>query len=155
MKPQKVLLSIFAVCPLSITLTLLTQAYWQEKYYRLQSKGNSFNCSEHLVEREVESTPWKYESPAVQTQSITLFVRMAATVPELRKRFYCVFLRLPVLFWPASLGKTAAVLDQENEEDHAFASTMLTHMKQHFPDRTFEVLCEPLNSKGSNCFIVC
>ena len=84
------------------------------------------------------------KKPAAQNQSITLFVRMAATVPELRRRFYCVFLRLSVLFWPASLGKTVAVLDQENEEDHAFASTVLTHIRQHFPDRTFEVLYEPL-----------
>ena len=144
MKPQKALLSLFAVSLLSIALTLLTQAHWQEQYYRLQSKGNSSNSSEHLVERELESSQMKCKSPAAQTQSITLFVRMAATVPELRRRFYCVFLRLSVLFWPASLGKTVAVLDQENEEDHAFASTVLTHMKQHFPDRTFEVLYEPL-----------
>ena len=96
------------------------------------------------MENEVESTQRKCKSQAAQTQSITLFVRMAATVPELRRRFYCVFLRLSVLFWPASLGKTVAVLDQENEEDHTFASTVLTHMKQHFPDRTFEVLYEPL-----------
>ena len=144
MKPQKALLSLLAVCLLSITMTLLTQAYWQEQYYRLQPKGTSSNSLEHLVEREVESTPTKCKSPAAQTQSITLFVRIAATVPKLRRQFYCVFLRLSVLFWPASLGKTVAVLDQENEEDHAFALTMLTHMKQYFPDRTFEVLYEPL-----------
>ena len=144
MKSHKALLSLLAVCLLSITVTLLTQAYWQERYYRFQSKGNSSECSEHLVKNEVELTQRKCKSPAAQTQSITLFVRMAATLPELRRRFYCVFLRLSVLFWPASLGKTVAVLDQENEEDHAFASTVLTHMKQHFPDRTFEVLYEPL-----------
>ena len=142
MKPQKALLFLLAVCLLSITVTLLTQAYWNEQsYYRLQSKGNSSNCSEHSVEKEVESTQRKSKSPAVQTQSITLFVRIAATVPELRRQFYCVFIRLSVLFWPAS---PVAVLDQENEEDHAFASTVLTHMKQHFPDRTFEVMYEPL-----------
>ena len=146
MKLQKALLSLLAVCLLSITVTLLTQAYWQEQYYRLQSKGNSSNSSEHLVEREVESTPTKSKSPAAQTQSITLFVRIAATVPVLRRRFYCVLLRLSVLFWPASLGKTVAVPDQEikNEEHHAFVSTVLTHMRQHFSDRTFEVLYEPL-----------
>ena len=120
MKLQNALLSLLTVCLLIITVTLLTQAYWQKQYYRFQSKCNSFNSSEHLVEREVESTPWKCKSPAAQTQFITLFVRIAATVPELRRRFYCVFLRLSVLLWPASLGKTVAVLDQENEEDHAF-----------------------------------
>ena len=144
MKLQKALLSLLAVCLLSITVTLLTQAYWQEQYYRFQSKCNSSDSSEHLVAREVESSQRKCKSPAAHTQSITLFVRVAATVPELRRRFYCVFLRLSVLFWPASLGKTVAVLDQENEEEHAFASTVLTHMRQHFPDRTFEVLYEPL-----------
>ena len=96
------------------------------------------------MEREFKSTPWKSKSPAVQNKSITMFVRMAATVAELRRQFYCVFLRLSVLFCPASLGKTVVVLDQENEEDHAFAETLLTQMKQHFPDRTFQMLYEPL-----------
>ena len=144
MKPQKALLFFLTPCLLTITLTLLSQAYWQGQYYRFLWKGNSCDSSEHFVQREFESTPWKSKSPAVQTQSITLFVRMAATVPELRRRFYCIFLRLSVLFWPASLGNTVVVLDQENEEDHAFAFTLLTHMKQHFPNRTFEVLYEPL-----------
>ena len=144
MKPLKTLLFFITLCLLTITLTLLSQAYWQVQYYRFQSKGNSSDSSEHLVEREFESTPWKSKSPAVQTQSITMFVRMAATVADLRRRFYCVFLRLIVLFWPASLGKTVVVLDQENEDDHAFAGTLLKHMKQHFPDRTFQMLFEPL-----------
>ena len=141
MKPKKALLSFLALCLLTITLTLLPQGYWTDQFYRFQSK---VNCWEHLVKRGSESTPWKSKSPAVHTQSIALFVRMGATVPKLRRQFYCVFLRLSVLFWPASLGKTVVLLDQENEEDHAFAKTLLTHMKQHFPDRTFQVLYEPL-----------
>ena len=141
MKPQTAFLFFLALCLSTITLTLLSQGYWQVQYHRFQSKDN---CSEHLVKRKFESSPWQSKSPAVQNQSIALFVRVAATVPELRRRFYCVFLRLSVLFWPASLGNTVVLLDQENEEDHAFAKTLLTHMKQHFPDRTFQVLYEPL-----------
>ena len=144
MKPLKALLFFLGLCLFTITLTLLSQAYWQVQYYRFQSKANSSDSPEHLVEREFESTPWKFKSPTVQTQSITLFVRIAATVTELRRRFYCVFLRLFVLFWPASLCKTVVVLDQEKDEDHAFTETLLTQMKQHFPDRTFQMLYEPL-----------
>ena len=145
MKPLKALIFFLALCLLSIAMTLLSQAYWQVQCCRFQSKGKSNDSTEHLVDREFESTLWKpTKSSTVQTQSITLFVRMAASVAELRRRFYCVFLRLSVLFWPSSLGKTVVVLDKENEEDHAFAETLFTHMKQHFPDRTFQMLYEPL-----------
>ena len=145
MKAVKALFYFLALCLLTTATTLLSQAYWHVQSYRLKSKGNSSGSSEHLVEREFDSNLWKStKSPAVETQSITMFVRMAATVADLRRRFYCVFLRLSVLFWPASLGKTVVVLDQENEGDHAFAETLLTQIKQHFPDRTFQMLYEPL-----------
>ena len=44
MKSQKALLSLLAVCLLSITVTLLTQAYWQEQYYRFSRKATRRNA---------------------------------------------------------------------------------------------------------------
>ena len=76
--------------------------------------------------------------------SITLFVRMAGKLKEHRSRFYCDLLRPAVLFWPASLGKTVVVLDEESEQDHIFAKNLTSQMKQHFPNRKLEVAYESL-----------
>ena len=79
-----------------------------------------------------------------QADSISLFVRMGGKAAELRRRFYCVFFRSAVLFWPASYGKTVVVLDEESDEDHTFAGILSRHIKDHFPDRKLDVLYEPL-----------
>ena len=83
-------------------------------------------------------------SQAESTDSISLFVRMGGKVAELRRRFYCVFFRSSVLFWPASYGKTVVVLDEESDEDNTFANILSRHVKEHFPDRKLEVVYEPL-----------
>ena len=76
--------------------------------------------------------------------AITLFVRLGAGVAKLRTRFYCVFFRSCVLFWPASYGKTVVVLDEESQGDHIFAENLTRQIRQHFPDRKLDVLYEPL-----------
>jgi len=69
---------------------------------------------------------------------------MAGKLKEHRTRFYCDFYRSAVLFWPPSFGKTIVVLDEESEQDHAFANTLTKQVREHFPDHKLEVLYEPL-----------
>ena len=83
-------------------------------------------------------------SPTPGTPSITLFVRMAGKLQEHRTRFYCDLFRTAVLFWPASFGKTVVVFDEESAQDHIFAHTLTSQIKQHFPDRKLEVAYESL-----------
>ena len=90
MKLQKALLSLLAVCLLSITVTLLTQAYWQEQYYRFQSKCNSSNSSEHLVEREVESTPWKCKKRVSMGLTVNRQMGQKLTVNRQKRNIFTV-----------------------------------------------------------------
>ena len=92
----------------------------------------------------INSTVSRSTIPNASTDSIALFVRMGGKVAELKRRFYCIFLRTSVLFWPTSLGKIVIVLDKESDQDHQFAETLTRQTKEHFPHRTFEVLYEPL-----------
>ena len=78
------------------------------------------------------------------TASITLFVRMAGKLKKHRTRFYCELFRTAVLFWPASLGKTVVVLDEESKQDHVFANNLTRQIKQHFPDRKLKLMYESL-----------
>ena len=92
-----------------------------------------------------ESSPSNVNgSPGASNNSITLFVRVGSKVAELRRRFYCIFYRSFVLFRPASLGKTVIVFDEESEQVHVLANNLTRQMKEHFPDRHFEILYEPL-----------
>lgn len=83
-------------------------------------------------------------SQAASTNTVTLFVRMGARVAELRRRFYCIFFRTSVLFWPASLGKTVLVFDKESTQDYIFAENVMRQARKYFPDRRYEVSYEPL-----------
>ena len=74
----------------------------------------------------------------ISTPSITLFVRMAGKLKGHRTRFYCDIFRTAVLFWPASFGKTAKVLDEESGQDHILANNLTSQIRQHFPDRKLE-----------------
>ena len=76
--------------------------------------------------------------------SITLFMRMSGKLEKHRSRFYCDHFRTAVLFWPASLGKTVVVLDEESEQDHIFANNLTSQIKQHFPRCKLEVAYESL-----------
>ena len=76
--------------------------------------------------------------------SITLFMRMSGKLEKHRSRFYCDHFRTAVLFWPASLGKTVVVLDEESEQDHIFANNLTSQIKQHFPRCKLEVTYESL-----------
>ena len=87
--------------------------------------------------------------PTPGIPSITLFVRMAGKLKEHRTRFYCDLFRTAVLFWPASFGKTVAVLDEESVEDHVYANNLTNQIKQHFPDRKLEVAFESLPKDAS------
>jgi len=90
-----------------------------------------------------------FNSSTPNIPSITLFVRMAATVEKFRTRFYCDLFRTAVLFWPASFGKTVLVLDEESVVDHVFANKLTSQIKQHFPDRKLEVAFESLPKNPS------
>ena len=81
---------------------------------------------------------------ATNSSSITLFVRMSGKLEKHRTRLYCVHYRTAVLFWPASLGKTVVVLDEESEQDHIFANNLTSQIKEHFPRRKLEVAYESL-----------
>ena len=83
-------------------------------------------------------------SQAASTNTITVFVRIAAGVKELRRRFYCIFFRTSVLFWPASLGKTVIVLEKKSKQDYTFAENVTRQVQEYFPDRRYEVFYEPL-----------
>ena len=125
----KVLFAFFLLMSLAITIQLMmTQFMWKES-----------NSTFWLNFSEILNV-----STSNNTDSIALFVRMSGKVTELKRRFYCVFLRTSVLFWPTSLGKTVIVLDKESDQDHKFAETLMRQTKEHFPNRTFEVLYEPL-----------
>ena len=136
-------------------VTLITRSGWKVTFRPFQSKVKDAESFDELETEPtysyLESTLWESKLPAGNTQSrsVTLFVRMGGSVAELRRRFYCVFLRLSVLFWPGSLGKTVVVLDEEMEEDHVFGETLKKYTKQHFPDRTYEVLYESLPKEPS------
>ena len=91
-----------------------------------------------------DSSPPLNSRSASSDNSITLFVRLGAGLAKLRTRFYCVFFRSCVLFWPASYGKTVVVLDEESREDHIFAENLTRQIREHFPDRKLDVLYEPL-----------
>ena len=77
-------------------------------------------------------------------QSITVFIRMAGKLKLHRTRLYCDYFRTATLFWPPSFGKTVVLLDEESEQDHAFAKNVTTQIRKHFPDRKFEMHFEPL-----------
>ena len=77
-------------------------------------------------------------------QSITVFIRMAGKLKKHRTRLYCDYLRTATLFWPPSFGKTVVLLDEESEQDHAFAKTVTMQIREHFPDRKLEVHYESL-----------
>ena len=97
-----------------------------------------------LINQAARSAIMEAARLAESTDSITVLVRMGAGETKLKTHFYCVFFRSSVLFWPASYGKTVLVLDEESDQDHTFAATLLRQTKQHFPDRQLEVLYEPL-----------
>lgn len=154
---QKVCFVFGSVCFIAIVILIAVQSPWKASYQPFQPNIESYDpdFTEKLEIKPtysyLESTPWESKLPAgnIQSRSVTLFVRMGGSVAELRRRFYCVFLRLSVLFWPGSLGKTVVVLDEEKEEDHVFGETLIKHTKQHFPDRTYEVLYESLPKEPS------
>ena len=110
--------------------------------WTLQISTSRQKCNKSTL---CESSPSSVNgSPGASNNSITLFVRVGGEVAELRRRFYCIFYRSSVLFWPASLGKTVIVFDEESEQDHILANNLTRQMKEHFPDRHFEILYEPL-----------
>ena len=78
------------------------------------------------------------------SSSITLLLRMSGKLKKHRTRFYCDLYRTAVLFWPASLGKTVVVLDEESEQDHIFGNNVTSQIKQHFPRHKLEVAYESL-----------
>ena len=74
---------------------------------------------------------------------ITIMVRTTSSQIHLYQ-FYCMWLRTMVLFWPASYGDVTVILDAESKKDHHFGDTILTQVRQHYPDYTLKVLYEPL-----------
>ncbi|XP_068737124.1 uncharacterized protein [Montipora capricornis] len=147
-----------SLCFISMVMLMVMWPLWKATSQPFQPNAKSYDPADFLDKLEIEptysyldSTPWESKLPAGNTQrrSMTLFVRMGGSVAKLRRRFYCIFLRLSVLFWPGWLGKTVVVLDEEKEEDHVFGETLIKHTKQHFPDRTYEVLYEPLPKEPS------
>ena len=141
----KVLLAFFLLMLLSITIqVMMKQFIWKES-------SSTFTFRPNFSKTESDSSKFLNNSnvsistiPNDNTDSIALFIRMGGKVTELKRRFYCIFLRSSVLFWPASLGKTVIVLDKESDQDHKFAETLTRQTKEHFPYHTFEVLYEPL-----------
>ena len=118
-----------------------------------------WNCNNIVNRNEVEAPSFNLADKARQnhddasmensTPSITLFVRMSGKLKKHRTRLYCDFFRTAVLFWPASFGKTVVVLDEESEQDHIFANSITSQIKQHFPDRKLEVAFESLPKDAS------
>ena len=115
--------------------------------------GNKKNHASHSLNNSSNTLESRVQSPAITTTmvhpSITLFVRMAATLENHRYRYYCDLLRTTVLYWPPSYGKTVVVLDEESEVDYAFAQTITRLNKEHFPDYKLDVLYEPLPNDNS------
>lgn len=97
----------------------------------------------HLT-RNAHRSSYLTDTVSRHMEPITVFLRMAGKLKQHRTRFYCDFFRATVLFWPASFGKTVVVLDEESEQDHAFGNNLMEQILEHFPDRTLEVLYEPL-----------
>ena len=79
-----------------------------------------------------------------RNKSITVFIRMAGKLKKHRTRLYCDYFRAATLFWPPSFGKTVVLLDEESEQDHAFAKNVATQFRNHFPDRKLEMRFESL-----------
>ncbi|XP_028397123.1 uncharacterized protein LOC114520961 [Dendronephthya gigantea] len=75
--------------------------------------------------------------------NISLFVRMSGRMDH-RTRFYCIFFKPVVVFWPPSLGKIVVALDEESQEDHEFGKQLEQQTRQYFPDYNMEVKYEPL-----------
>ena len=69
---------------------------------------------------------------------------MAGKMKLHRTRFYCDYFRTATLFWPPSFGKTVVLLDEESEQDHAFAKNVTMQIRKHFPDRKLEMHFESL-----------
>ena len=137
---RKVLLVFLLLMLLSITIqVMMKQFFWKESKIACWMKTES-DSSKFVINSTVSTST----IPNTNTDSITLFVRMGGKVTEFKRRFYCIFLRSSVLFWPASLGKTVIVLDKESDQDHKFAETLTRQTKEHFPHHNFEVLYEPL-----------
>ena len=92
----------------------------------------------------VKENPKGNNNRSAANSSITLFVRMSGKLEKHRTRFYCDHFRTTLLFWPASLGKTVVVLDEESEQDHIFGNNITGQIEQHFPRRKLEVSYESL-----------
>ncbi|XP_028398319.1 uncharacterized protein LOC114521944 [Dendronephthya gigantea] len=75
--------------------------------------------------------------------NVSLFVRMTGRTDH-RTRFYCIFFKTIVVFWPPSLGKIVVALDQESQEDHEFDKQLKQQTNQYFPEYDIEVKYEPL-----------
>ena len=116
----------------------LTHVTRPSKFISSQNRTANLITTANSNINEVISIPSKPDTP------ITLFVRMAGKLPAHRKRFYCIFFRTTVLFWPPSFGKIVMVLDEESQQDYVFAEKVTNQIKKYFPDQKFEVLYESL-----------
>ena len=75
--------------------------------------------------------------------NVTFMVRTSAK-PNLVEQFYCVLLRMTVLFWPAAYGKVVVVLDAESKPNRAFGNILLNQMRKYFPEYEMNVFFEPI-----------
>ena len=103
-----------------------------------------------LVNLELRDSKWPdsysttLEEMNHRNKSVTVFIRMAGKLKLHRTRFYCDYFRSAALFWPPSFGKTVVLLDEESEQDHAFAKNVTAQIRKLFPDRKLEMHFESL-----------
>ena len=149
MRPLRILRrSRFALIVIAVVVLLVMWGDWIPQNHSLRL--NLYHDSKQQFGKlDLAPILQTSQGPALQTDTISLFLRIGGKNKELRRRFYCIFLRLSVLFWPPSFGKTVVVLDQEIEEDHEFGKTLTSYTEQYFPDRTFQVLYESIPKNPS------